>query len=569
MNKKLVGLVALHSDKFPILGEAHGLCAIAGYLQNKFSNIEIGLYDLQIDTIDQFLHFINLEKPGLIGISVKLYTFDQLKILYKLLKDSFSKEYQPTIVLGNAIPNFNGRYILENYFDDIIIAIGEGEIAMEGLYKYVNASISLNQVQNIYYKECGKIIESNKVYLDSNLIALPDRRNTKRFADLNCEIYIEGSRGCSYGNCSICSCNNFLGANSKIDKWRARPIDSIISDLKYIEELGIKNVTFADEDFYGFNEQGIKRIQNLCDNILKSGIRIKFRMNACIKSIFSINDNQQIREEKIRVLKSLKEAGLAKIFLGLESSVESQLARYQKGFRLLEFKNAIEIIKQNHIDYEYGIILIDPLMTFKELIESLNFIEQNNYIFDIASIYKELRVQVGNSYIKQIEKREKELCIKMLGKFDFNSQSYQIQNFADENIDFFVKYSGKWVAIIYKLYYLLRIFTRYDEQKNKLDSKKEISEDIFFLAIKKIRNIEFQFLKDFANRIQKQGKNNVDVKEIINNYELQRQAIVEHFLDHIQNRYPDETDETDEIIKESKNYLKNSFDYLQKITNPN
>lgn len=566
MNNKLVGLVALHSDKFPILGEAHGVCAISGYLKNKFSDIEIQIYDLQIDTIDQFLIFIKEEKPGLIGISVKLYTFNQLKILYKLIKHTFSKEYQPTIVLGNAIPNFNGRFILENYFDDIIIAVGEGEISMEGLYNYVNGLICLNQVQNIYYKESDKIIESNKVYLDSELIALPDRRNTKRFVDLGCEIYVEGSRGCSYGNCSICSCNEFLGAKSKIDKWRPRPIKSIISDLKNLEESGFQNVTFADEDFYGFNEVGIKRIQILCDNIINAGIKIKFRMNARIKSIFSIHDNEQIREEKIRVLKSLKEAGLAKIFIGLESGVETQLARYQKGFKLIEFNKAIEIIKQNQIDFEYGIILIDPLMTFNELIQSLNYIEQNNYIFDIASIYKELRVQVDNSYVKKIKKREEELDKKILGKFDFNSQSYQIKEYADEDVDFYVKHSGKWVAIIYKLYYLLRIFTRYDEQRYNSYNKIEIARSIFFITIRKIRNIEFLFLKDFANRIQNQGKKNIDIVGILKEYELQRQTIIIEFLDYIENR---NTNEIVEIIKESKKYLKNSIDYLNELSNPN
>lgn len=567
MNKKLVGLVALHSDKFPILGEAHGICAIAGYLQNQFSDIDIRLFDLQIDTSEQFIHFIKTEKPGLIGISVKLYTFNQLIILYELIKESFSKEYRPTIVLGNAIPNFSGKFILENYFDDIIIAIGEGEIVLEGLYKYVNASISLNQVQNIYYKELEEIIESNKVYLDSKLIALPDRRNTKKFADLGYEVYVEGSRGCSYGNCSICSCNEFLGAKSRIDKWRPRPVESIISDLKNLEELGIQNVTFADEDFYGFNNlEGINRIQILCDNIKNAGIKINFRMNACVKSIFSIHDNEQLRKEKIRVLKSLKDAGLAKIFIGLESGVESQLARYQKGFRLIEFKKAIEIIKENQIDFEYGIILIDPLMSFSELIQSLSFIEKNKYTFDIASIYKELRVQVSNSYVKQIKNREKELGKTILGEFDFNSQSYRIKEYADENVDFYVKFSGKWVNIVYKLYYLLRIFTRYDEQKSHLNNKKEKDGDIYFITIKKIRNIEFQFLKDLANRLQKQGKENIDVTEIIKEYELQRQTIIIEFLEYMKSI---NTEEIVEIIKESKNYLKNSIDYLNEISNLN
>jgi len=409
MKNKIVGLVALHSDKFPILGESHGICAIAGYLQHKFPDLKVEIFDLQIDTIIQFLDFVKTERPAIIGFSVKLYTFNQLKLLYNLIKDNIPQEFQPIMVLGNAIPNFNGKIILENFFDDVIIAIGEGEIVMEDLVNYVNGSIRLEQVRNIYYKQNGKIFESDKTYFNSNLIPLPDRRNTKKFADLGYEVYIEGSRGCSYGDCSICSCRAFLGSKTRTNKWRPRSIEIIINDLKNLEAIGIQTVTFSDEDFYGFSYEGIKRMQVLCENIIRNKIRIKFRMNACVKSICNFHDSEKNREEKIRTLKMLKSAGLVKIFIGLESGVETQLARYQKGFKLDEFNRAIEIIKLNQIDYEYGIILLDPLMSFSELIESLIFIEENNYIFDIASIYKELRVQVGNTYVYQLRKKEREL----------------------------------------------------------------------------------------------------------------------------------------------------------------
>ena len=57
-------------------------------------------------------------------------------------------------------------------------------------------------------------------------------------------------------------------------------------------------------------------------------------------SIFRLKDNIVNRNNKIQLLKQLKKSGLVKIFLGFESGSESQLKRYNKGFKLLEFLNA-------------------------------------------------------------------------------------------------------------------------------------------------------------------------------------------------------------------------------------
>lgn len=549
-------LIALKADNFPILGETHGICAIAGYLRAKFNNINVKTFDLQIDSISDLITYLKTYKPSLVGLSLKFNTIDQFCLIYNVIKSTMPIRERPVIVVGNAIPTFNGKLLLKEYYSDIIVGIGEGEIILEDMYRYLNEEIPFKEVRNIMYLYKNEIRTNPIHYLESKEIVLPDRSNTKKFFELGFEVYIEGSRGCAYGNCTICSCSDFLGSKNRETKWRPRPIELIIEDLKILEEQGIKNVTFADEDFFGFGIEGVKRIKTLAEKIISSEINISFRMNACIKSIYNVYDSKEERDEKKEVVRLLKKAGLSKIFLGLESGSESQLKRYRKGFSLNEFTNALEIIKDQHIECEYGLILVDPLMNFMELKQSLSFIEENKYIFDIASVYKELRIQIGNSYINHIRKVEYSNNIKILGEFDFNMQRYKVIRYLDEDVNFYVSVVSKWVNEIHDLYYMLRILTRYSELNVKGNETLTYNYSIYFTTIHELRSLEFSLLKNLISVIEEFGRDYDIAIKVISEFEIKRQIIIDRLIRNIK---PDNSfTEISELYKAANEYLSNN-----------
>lgn len=102
--------------------------------------------------------------------------------------------------------------ILKKYLPHAIIGIGEGEIVMGDMYQYIMGSRPLREVRNILYIENGQIRQPEKQYLDTKLIALPDRSNSEEFYKQRGEVYIEGSRGCAFGKCSFCTCCYSLGS---------------------------------------------------------------------------------------------------------------------------------------------------------------------------------------------------------------------------------------------------------------------------------------------------------------------------------------------------------------------
>lgn len=557
LNKNLFVFIGLHADRFPILGESHGVCAISGYLKKTIPTLNTQVFDMQVNNKEEILGYIVRHKPVLIGLSVKLYTFKQLLEIYDFIH-TIPEEDQALLVLGNAIPNFNGEFILENFFKDVIISIGEGEMTYEDLYNSIHYGLSIGKIRNIYYLENEKITKSSKVYLRGDKIFPPYRGNSLTFFNNGAEVYIEGSRGCAYGNCSICACADFLGSRIFAKKWRPRSIHLIIEDLLILQSMGIKNVTFADEDFMGNSCESLDRIISLSEAIIANEINVKFRMNACVKSFFSSSDTEDIRQKKETAVMFLKQAGLSKVFLGLESGVKSQLKRYRKGFNPVEFDNTLILLNKYNIDCEYGIILLDPLMTFEELQQSLIYIKEHDFTDNIASLFKELRIQVGHDYIKLIRKKEQELSVKILGDFNFDHQDYEILEYADSQVDTFVIYTREWIEIMYKLFYVLRIQTRYSE--SDIDTLNLASKKNCFDLINGLRKIEFDMMNDFVDIIAVHGYDKDKIRKHVLTYEDVRRNKVSNFI-----KMMDETKETHELLYEAYEYLKKSDEYILNV----
>lgn len=527
MNKpKTIFLIALHPQKFPFIGESHGICAISGFLKERYPHtVKTKLYDQQIDSNSQIIKDILEYKPSLIGLSLKMYTFSNFVTLYRIFEETVFPVYRPHIILGNSVAHFSGEDILMKYgYHDVIISLGEGEVSWEDLVQYNDGEINISDVRNIIYYSNGKSIRTKFEYLDNSLIPIADRTRTLEFYQAGGEVYIEASRGCNYCGCSICECRDFLGSRSYKNKWRDKSIDNIIQELCHLKSIGISEVTFSDEDFFGDDSYGIKRALLLTSKIEHCGINISFRINARVHTIYDKYETEDMKILRTELLVALKRAGLSKVFLGFESGVQSQLSRYNKGFSLSEFEVAKSRLEKIGINYELGYISIDPLMSRKELLESLNYIRTNNCIPYISSIYKKLRIQKGNKlYIRQIRQYEERHKQKILGDLMFNEQMFEIVGFADKDIALICSLMDEYESHIYKLYYRFRILTQYD--KNIERDKTYLA--LVFQTMERLKYNDYNLLYELAST---QVLSKVIGRKIVSNYNYNRSQILKLFL---------------------------------------
>jgi len=522
-------LFALHPIcEFSFIGESHGICAISGFLHSIYGDaVSISVYDQQLMSIKEFVNNVIHDKPDLIGISVKMLTYHQFEILYAAFENKVFPLYRPIVVIGNSTAHFGGLDFLHRY-PDVIVSLGEGELAFGDLTEYMAGRISFDSIRNIMYFRNGTIRRGKYEYLNKNLIPVADRRNSRLFYDRGGEVYIEGSRGCAYCGCNICECRDFLGSRIRSFRWRDRPVDSIVAELGILQNAGIKSVTFSDEDFCGDDTYGLRRAMMLAREIQRQKISIEFRINVRVRTLYATDDTPDMQALKRETFIALKQAGLSKIFLGFESGSQTQLKRYNKGFFLSEFIEAKRILTEVDIDFELGYISLDPLMSLEELEDSLTFIEHNDCIPRISSIYKEMRIQNGNtSYRTLVERFEKTHNIQIIGDMLFHEQMYDVIRYVDCRVDLFRRMMRGYEHQTYKLYYFLRILTQYAFNDNNEDCLKTA----VYETMKSLKGNDYALMMALIRTIKKVGTDECKLKSVVGFYRDMRKKIYQSLIE--------------------------------------
>lgn len=531
MNTKIALIALFPSTKFPLIGESHGICVISGYLMKKFgTDIDVELFDQQINSNDEIISGILNFRPDIIGFSLKIGTLPELESLIPTLKYRYDENGidLPIIVFGNSVAHFNYEYLLKKY-PQSIISFGEGEVCFEDLVLFKQNKLSDKQfIRNIAFVDYDSIIKTKFEYLSSAQIAQADRRNSIKFYRVGGEVYIEGSRGCHYCGCSICECRLFLGSKSIESRWRQKNVEVILSEIALLEAIGIETVTFSDEDFWGSREKGTAHAYAIAKGILNRGLKIEYRVNLRVKTIYNRNYSEEEISQIKNTLSALKRSGLTKVFLGFESGSPSQLQRYSKGFILEEFVEAKKILDELGIEYELGFISFDPMMSLEELVESLMFIRDNDCIPYISNIFKELRIQNGNdSYINMIRRYEFKHSCKIIGELDLNEQIYPIINYIDQRIDVIVSLFRKYEKGMYKLYYFMRIITQYSKEK-ALGIEKKIHD-----VLGQIKILDFEFMMSCCLALQDDLRNDELIIQY-NNAKSSRDKLLNGLYDWLQ-----------------------------------
>ena len=139
----------------------------------------------------------------------------------------------------------------------------------------------------------------------------------------------------------------------------------MVSEIRELyENYGVRLFSFIDETVIGPGKQGIPRIRDIASIIMESGIKINFFMT--------------VRAEQVetKLFRELKQAGLRKVEIGIESMAESQLQRYGKNASTADNRRALKILEDLGIFTEAFMIPFDSCLTHDELEQNLSFYEQ-------------------------------------------------------------------------------------------------------------------------------------------------------------------------------------------------
>ena len=295
-------------------------------LASLAANVDEGLAEIRIlDLVLRDKHPLKALKgvleefmPDIVGLTAMSFQYEAARGLLRTVR-----AHDPAVrtILGGYHATADGEEILSGADHRLIdyIIEGEGEVAFNSLLRTIDTGGSLQDVPGILYRENGSVIRTERApLLAPEEIRLP-RRDLRIFrkgyhvmghpGDV-----IETSRVCVY-DCNFCSIRYMYGKS-----FRKFATDRILLDLEDARRHGATHIFITDDNI---TLDG-RRLQELCDAITTSGLKMKFAMQASVKGL----------RKNPGLAAAMARAGTRIVFLGIENASDSALAFMHKSNQL-------------------------------------------------------------------------------------------------------------------------------------------------------------------------------------------------------------------------------------------
>ena len=262
-------------------------------------------------------------KPYIFGFSTMTAAYNRALFVSKRLKELYPGSI---VCFGGIHPSAIPDEVLSNEHIDIVVR-GEGELVLPGLYRCIKEGRSFADIENISYRQNGKIVHNNITSFINDLDSLPPfpyHRFTSKKYDLG---FVVSSRGCPYG-CIFCSNRVTTGM-----KYRYRPSKSIVDDLEVLyHKYGKTFINFLDDNFLVSK----KRTYALIDEIRQRRLDKKMTF-----SFQARGDNADYK-----LFKDLYSSGFRSVFFGMETVSNKIMKLIKKGETVEQCVDAVRMAKE-------------------------------------------------------------------------------------------------------------------------------------------------------------------------------------------------------------------------------
>ncbi len=328
-----------------------GLLSIATVL--KEHGHEVQIYDRTVErgSIEKRL---NKFSPDVVGISS--LTFGSFRDAIKVSKAV--KQRNLPVVWGGQIPSLVPEIVLQEESVDCV-AIGDGEFVMLELVDAYEHKKPIATIDGLAYKENGEVIFTQARELadlaDFPIIDWDFVDPSKYFIrNVSCKrtLHVYSSKGCP-GQCTYCYSPCFSKR-----KWRARPMEHIISEIRFlVDKYKLDGIYFAD-DLISPNADYLKVF---CSAVRESGINFYWGCN--------LRADTSSREE----LQMLYDAGCRWILFGIESGSKERQKSIKKQLDLDKAKLTIDWCNEIGILTTTTFIVGYPDETVEELKKTISY----------------------------------------------------------------------------------------------------------------------------------------------------------------------------------------------------
>jgi TonB family protein len=287
------------------------------------------------------------------------------------------------IVAGGHYASCAAQALLEHHPELDIIVIHEGEQALAEIVAAAsNLKDSLPKITGIAYREDDEVrfTPQRRTLDDLDRLPFPERRGRIHTVAGVPTSFLMGSRGC-YENCAYC-CITTLHHLAPGKRFRQRKAELIADEMAELyRERGTRQFVFHDDNFLvpsvAINQARIEAF----DKAFKS------RGIEDIALLIKCRPADANRE----VLSRLKQMGLVRVFMGIESATEMGLLTLERRQTVEQSIRALDICGALDISAQFTIMTFNPDANLNTLRADLAFMRRfagNPLNFCRAEIYE-------------------------------------------------------------------------------------------------------------------------------------------------------------------------------------
>jgi anaerobic magnesium-protoporphyrin IX monomethyl ester cyclase len=337
--------------KFVELYPSLGILTLAAYLRS--SGIEVSVVDLTFARDPRPVSAaLRAFRPTLVGVHTKTLTMPRALAIARLAREAgvFS-------VAGGPDAATRPAEYLHDAFD--AVALGEGEETLVELARAVSAGVDPRVVRGVAGLVGDRVVRSApRPFLRSlddlplpawDLIDLERYLATWKRTTGERRMAVLTSRGCPF-DCAWCSKPTFGRT------YRQQSVERVLAELRALKErYQVDYVRFCDDVF------GIQRawLEELLDRMVEEHLDLRFECLARVDLL------------KPDLLGQMRRAGLARVYVGVESGSQRMLDAMNRGTKLAQVERAAEALRKEGIRQYWFLMLGYPGETVDDIAQTL------------------------------------------------------------------------------------------------------------------------------------------------------------------------------------------------------
>jgi hypothetical protein len=225
-----------------------------------------------------------------------------------------------------------------------------------------------------------------------SLDALPFAARDIERREATALVNLETQRGCA-GDCSFCHIP-VLRKYSPGPPRRFRSPRLVADEIEGLHRhLGKRFFIFNDPTFWA-GPADTPRVAELAEEIIARGLRIWFMVY--------LRCDRFPPEDTLRLM---VEAGLVRVFLGVENGQADTLSLYRKGGVVGAYPAVREQLLRYGVSHHIGFILFHPFATLAEIAANLDYLYRVGKLFRVGAIVEKMRLIPGSGLWARVARR--------------------------------------------------------------------------------------------------------------------------------------------------------------------